>query len=437
MDVWKGILSCIREKIDAQTFDTWFKPIQVESVGDDEIRLKVPNEYFKSWLLEHYQPLIDAALTELKLEGRRVTFLHEGDAQPQAIESPGEEPLLGDLPDKSALNPKYTFESFVIGSCNQLAHAASRAVADRPSRAYNPLFIYGGVGLGKTHLIQAVGHLIRAKHKKLRVAYISAEHFMNELVAAIRYGKTEEFRDRYRSIDVLLMDDIQFMTGKERTQEEFFHTFNALYNAERQIMITCDCAPREIPGLEERLRSRFEWGLIADLKPPEYETKIAILKKKAEMERMEIPDEVIDFIARNIKSNIRELEAALIRLIAYASLEGIEIDLPYAKIVLKNIVTNGRQAVSPDMVLKAVADYFNLKPSQLKAKSNAKYIAEPRQIAMYICKELTGYSLPQIGKEFGNKHHTTVLHAIRKVEQLMRENRDFHNIVHKIIGSLE
>lgn len=437
LNVWKDILACIKKRMDLQTFDTWFKPIAFHSMDESRIYLKVPNEYFKSWLSDNYLTLLNEAITEVNLGERWITFLVEDHGAVERVrvieESKGD-----DLEQtKGMLNLKYSFDTFVVGSCNQFAHAAARAVAERPAKAYNPLYLYGGVGLGKTHLIQAVGHYTKTQNRRLRVAYISAERFMNELVVAIRYDKTHQFRERYRSIDILLIDDIQFMTNKERTQEEFFHTFNALYDSQKQIVITSDCPPKEIPGLEQRLLSRFEWGLIADLQPPEYETRLAIVKRKAELEKCHISDEVSDFIARNVKSNIRELEGALIRLMAYASLEGAEIDISYARIVLRNIVADGKKVVSPDLIIKAVAKYFNLKPSLLKSKNNSKYIVEPRQIAMYICKELTNYSLPQIGKEFGNKHHTTVMHSTQKVEHAMRENKDFHSVIHRIISSID
>ncbi|MBI1748741.1 MAG: chromosomal replication initiator protein DnaA [Acidobacteria bacterium] len=433
---WKEILSSIKKKLDTQTFDTWFRPVAFHSMDDKKLYLKVPNEYFKKWLTDNYTALINEAVSDANLGQKWITFLVEDHGHSDTVppkESNGDELRKTD----GMLNPKYVFDAFVVGSCNQFAHAAARAVAEQPAKAYNPLYLYGGVGLGKTHLVQAIGHFIQCQNRRLRLAYISAEKFMNDLVVSIRYDKTLQFRERYRSIDVLLMDDIQFMTNKERTQEEFFHTFNALYDSQKQIVITSDCPPKEISGLEARLLSRFEWGLTADLQPPEYETRLAIVKRKAELEKAPVSDEVADFIARNVKSNIRELEGALIRLIAYASMEGAEIDTSYARIVLRNIVTEGKKVVSPDLIIKTVAKFFNLKPSLIKSKNNAKLIVEPRQIAMYICKELTSYSLPQIGKEFGNKHHTTVLHSTQKVEKSMRANKDFHNVVHRIIRSID
>ncbi|RPJ12851.1 MAG: chromosomal replication initiator protein DnaA, partial [Desulfobacteraceae bacterium] len=335
--------------------------------------------------------------------------------------------------------PKYTFDSFVIGSSNQLAHAASLAVAERPSKAYNPLYLYGGVGLGKTHLMHAIGNLIQSKTRSIRLTYMSSENFMNELVNAIRYDRTSPFRQKYRNIDVLLMDDIQFIAGKERTQEEFFHTFNALYDAQKQIVITSDCPPKEIPTLEERLHSRFEWGLIADIQPPDLETKLAILKKKADLELPNLSDEVAIFIAGGIRSNIRELEGALNRLSARASLDGLtvsDINIAYAKDVLKGFTATDTPNISSDKILRAVASFFSLKPAQLKAKNNSRPIAVPRQIAMYICKELTGQSLPQIGRDFGGKHHTTVLHSIRKIHSLKKKDPEISAAVTSIVNSL-
>jgi chromosomal replication initiator protein len=341
-------------------------------------------------------------------------------------------------PVELPLNPRYTFDTFVVGSSNQFAHAAALAVAESPSKAYNPLYIYGGVGLGKTHLMHAIGHAIRARNKHLRLTYVSSERFMNELINAIRYDKTLAFREKYRNVDVLLIDDIQFLAGKERTQEEFFHTFNALYDAQKQIVITSDCPPREIPTLEERLHSRFEWGLIADIQPPDLETKVAILKKKAEQERISLPDNVALFIASKIKSNIRELEGALIRLIAYSSLTGRPISLALAQETLRGLIDEEEEkTVTIELIQKTVADYFGLRVSDLKSKNNSRSVAEPRQIAMYLCKRLTTASLPEIGREFGGKHHTTVLHSINKISELYEKREDFHRIINNLIDRLK
>jgi chromosomal replication initiator protein len=332
-------------------------------------------------------------------------------------------------PGTAGLNPRYTFDTFIVGSSNQFAHAACRAVAEVPSRSYNPLFIYGGVGLGKTHLMHAVGHYVLQHDRNLKLTYISSERFMNEMINAVRYDRVLDFRERYRSVDVLLVDDIQFLAGKEGTQTEFFHTFNALYDSQKQIVLSSDCPPHEIPALEERLRSRFEWGLTADIQSPDLETKVAILKKKAETEAVPLPDNVAMYIAGKIKSNIRELEGSLIRLIAYASLTGQEISLQLAQEVLKNILDHEQRAVTIEIIQKFVADYYNLRMVDLKSRNNSKSVAKPRQIAMYLCKSLTHASLPEIGRSFGGKHHSTVIHSIRKVDAQRRKDSDFNTLI--------
>jgi chromosomal replication initiator protein len=332
-------------------------------------------------------------------------------------------------PGPAGLNPRYTFDTFIVGSSNQFAHAACRAVAEAPSRSYNPLFIYGGVGLGKTHLMHAVGQYVLRHDRNLKLTYISSERFMNEMINAVRYDRIIDFRERYRTVDVLLVDDIQFLAGKEGTQTEFFHTFNALYDSQKQIVLSSDSPPHDIPALEERLRSRFEWGLIADIGSPDLETKIAILKKKAEAEAVPLPDNVAIYIASKIKSNIRELEGSLIRLIAYASLTGQELSLALAQEVLKNIIDHDEKAVTIEIIQKYVADYYNLKLVDLKSRNNSKSIAMPRQIAMYLCKSLTHASLPEIGRSFGGKHHSTVIHSIRKVDDLRKKDGDFNTLI--------
>jgi chromosomal replication initiator protein len=358
----------------------------------------------------------------------------------RAISPPTDSPTQGSLDFESidnTLNPKYTFDTFVVGSSNQFVHAAALAVAERPSKAYNPLFMYGGVGLGKTHLMHAIGHEIKRRNHNLRLTYISTEKFVNETINAIRYGKMEGLRERYRNNDVLLIDDIQFIAGKDRTQEEFFHTFNSLYDAHKQIIISADCPPREIPTIEERLHSRFEWGLIADIQPPDLETKIAIIKKKADQQNIEIPDNVALYIASKIKSNIRELEGALVRLIAYCSLKGLEISLPVAQETLRDILSSDERVVTIEMIQKIIADYYGMRVLDLKAKNNAKMVTGPRQICMYVCKKITGASLPQIGREFGNKHHTTVLHSINKVELMRQQDKEVNRQVQGFIDSFK
>ncbi len=435
MDVWAQVLTSLGKRVNPQCFETWFRPISCNGSDDKCLHLIVPNENFKKCLLDNYAAVLQAAIAEAGGKTLRM----EISAEASHVEPPaasGNPDRAGELP---ALNPRYTFATFVVGASNQFAHAASRAVAEQPAKAYNPLYLYGGVGLGKTHLMHAIGHAILQKNARLRLSYMSTEHFMNELVNSIRYDRTMQFRERCRNIDVLLMDDIQFIAGKERTQEEFFHTFNALYDAQKQIVITSDCPPRQVPTLEERLHSRFEWGLIADIQSPDLETKLAILRRKAEAILPSLLDEVALYIANGVRSNIRELEGALIRLSARASLDGLdvsEIDLPYAKDVLKNMVSEEACTVTSEMVMRAVAEHFGLKPAQLKSKNNARQISEPRQIAMFVCKKMTRLSLPQIGKDFGGKHHTTVLHSIRKIESVIQQDPDLATAVNKIIHNL-
>jgi chromosomal replication initiator protein len=337
----------------------------------------------------------------------------------------------------AGLNPRYTFDTFVVGPSNQFAHAACRAVAEAPARSYNPLFIYGGVGLGKTHLMHAIGHYMVQHGRNLRLTYISSERFMNEMINALRYERILDFRERYRNVDVLLVDDVQFLSGKESTQTEFFHTFNALFDSAKQIVISSDCPPHEITSLEERLRSRFEWGLIADIQPPDLETKVAILKKKADADGMPLPDNVAIYIAGKIKSNIRELEGSLIRLVAYASMTGQEITLPLTQQVLRNVLSNDDRVVTIEIIQKFVADYFQLKPSELKSRNNSKSVALPRQVAMYLCKTLTKASLPEIGKSFGGKHHSTVIHSIQKIENMRQTDGEFNTIVNNLLMNFQ
>jgi chromosomal replication initiator protein len=437
MDTWNRVLALIARRVSPQCYETWFRPVSFAGVDQEFLHLAVPNDTFKKWLLENYAGvLLDAAReilgTPLKID---ISV-----ASHRSAEQPAKAPVCAE-PDEAGfpLNPRYTFDSFVVGSSNQLARAAAIAVAEQPSRSYNPLYIYGGVGLGKTHLLHAIGHFLRQKSPRVRLSYMSSEQFMNELVNSIRYDRTMQFRQKYRGIDVLLMDDVQFIAGKERTQEEFFHTFNALYDAQKQIVITSDCPPKEIPTIEERLHSRFEWGLIADIQPPDLETKVAILRKKADSLAIPLPDQVAFFVASSVRSSIRELEGALIRLSARASLEGIapaEIDVSYAREVLKDFVVEDRHAVTTEMVIRAVSTYFGLKPAQLKSRNNSRLIAQPRQIAMYIAKQITHQSLPQLGKDFGGKHHTTVLHSIRKIEGLKKSDPEISAAVAKILQNV-
>lgn len=441
MDLWTDILSQIKKRVSFQNFDIWFKPtvLQRQDQGKKTLFVRVPNTHVKYWLAENYSEIIQASLSELKLNDFRVSFVSEDDSEEQAVnEQQWAASLKEPCPDAALcrLNGKYTFDRFVVGFCNQFAHAAGVAVAEQPAKAYNPFFIYGGVGLGKTHLMHAIGHFIKAKAPQTRLMYMSSEHFMNELINAIRYDTTIQFRDKYRNIDVLLMDDVQFLAGKERTQEEFFHTFNALYDSQKQIVITSDCPPREIPTLEERLHSRFEWGLIADMQPPDVETKVAILREKAKFENVSLPDDVTYFIAKNVKSNVRELEGSLIRLAAYSSLTGERITLALAQEVLKNLAENNTRVISIEGIQKVVADHYSLKVAELKAKNNSRRVAEPRQMAMFLCRKLTECSLPQIGREFGGKHHTTVLHSIRKVEGKRNKDPKIESTLSKLANAI-
>jgi chromosomal replication initiator protein len=404
MNLWEQVLARVETKVNRHSFYTWFKPTTFVGADTAAVTVRVPNALFKDWLTKHYSGVISEALGEVQRSGLAVNFVAEapGDSPSVAL-SPDEAVVLENSPAPSTpgpagLNPRYTFDTFIVGSSNQFAHAASRAVAEAPSRSYNPLFIYGGVGLGKTHLMHAIGQYVLLHDRNLKLTYISSERFMNEMINAVRYDRVIDFRERYRTVDVLLVDDIQFLAGKEGTQTEFFHTFNALYDSQKQIVLSSDCPPHEIPALEERLRSRFEWGLIADIQAPDLETKIAILKKKAENESVPLPDDVAIYIAGKIKSNIRELEGSLIRLIAYASLTGQEISLTLAQDVLKNILDHEEKAVTIEIIQKFVADYYNLKLAELKSRNNSKSVAMPRQIAMYLCKSLTHASLPEIGR---------------------------------------
>ena len=449
MNPWEKILAHLQQRLNPQTFATWFKPTRLEAVKGEILAVRVPNLVFQKWLSTDGEQLVAEAQAALDLKQYRVEFLPEPESDARAARlrdgqarrssdgaSQAAQPRLDFDSTDYQLNPRYTFDSFVVGSSNQFAHAAALAVAEQPSKAYNPLFLYGGVGLGKTHLMQAVGQQVRARNRALRVSYLSAEKFTNEVIQSLRFERVVSFRDKYRTVDVLLLDDIQFLAGKERTQEEFFHTFNALYDAQKQIVISSDAPPKEIPTLEERLRSRFEWGLIADIQPPDLETKIAILMKKAEKENAALPADVAEFIARGIRSNIRELEGALTRLQAYSSLIGEPISLQLAEGVLKNILAQQEKRVSIEAIQRRVADSFNLRPQDLKVRSNAKAIAYPRQVAMFLAKQLTGASLPEIGRAFGGKHHTTVLHSVSKIERLRKTDKELAQRLSKLTDAL-
>lgn len=462
-DVWGDVLNAMEKKLNKQIFDSWFRPIKFAGLNEADHTLSLcSGQVTKDWVCSYYSDLLEQTMTELDLSGYRLEWQIEDsdvpqkqeeetsvDEKPEISEEMSDQKSVGGFkrnsgmnfvdiePIENSLNPKYTFEKFVVGSCNQFAHAAAQGAAESPGKTYNPLFIYGGVGLGKTHLMHAIGHSIKERNRHLRVAYITSEKFMNELINAIRYDKTPAFREKYRSIDVLLMDDVQFMAGKERTQEEFFHTFNALHNDQKQIVISSDCPPREIPTLEERLHSRFEWGLIADIEPPELETKVAILKRKADMDGIHLPDDVAIFMATKIKSNVRELEGSLVRLVAISSLRGIPISKMLAQDALKNIIDAERpQGLTIERITRQVASHYKLTLDEIKSKNNSRAVSQPRQIAMYLCKRLTKSSYPEIGREFGGKHHTTVMHSVDKIENMQKDDRNFHRTISELIDSL-
>ena len=430
---WDKILQHMERRVNAHSFSTWFRPTRLETVEADRLIIRVPTPIFRKRLTQTYGDLLQAVLAEVGMASTRLEFIC---AESEPTPPPPAQAKLDFDSSHHQLNPRYTFETFVVGSSNQFAHAAAQAVAEQPSRSYNPLFLYGGVGLGKTHLMHAIGHVIKRRNPAARLTYVSAEKFTNEVIAAVRFDRMSAFRDRFRTMDVLLVDDIQFIAGKERTHEEFFHTFNALYEQQRQIVISSDCPPKEISAIEERLRSRFEWGLIADIQPPDLETKIAILQKKAESEQVRLADDVAEFIARSIKSNIRELEGALIRLLAYASLTGIELSVATAQQVLKNLIDTQEKKVSIEQIQRRVGEHFGLRGQDLKVRSNSKAIAFPRQVAMYLVKQLTSASLPEIGRQFGDKHHTTVLHSIHKIENLRRTDKELNKTINRLLDSL-
>jgi len=431
---WLKIRDELEKRIDQNSFETWFLPTSYIGEESGTLYIKVPNSYFKDWLTFHYSSQINSISQELFGKIFEIKFVFD-DSSPAFIRrSPQERKSKGAFLLNPNLNPNYTFENFVVGSCNQFAHAAATAVVKNPAKSYNPLYIYGGAGLGKTHLMNAIGHHALKTQENLKVLYITTEKFMNDLINHLQYGKVLDFRLKYRSVDVLLMDDIHYLSGRERTKEEFFHTFNHLYDSQKQIVISSDCPPKEIPNLEDRFSSRFEWGLIADLKPPDIETRIAILKKKSEQEGLDLPESVGLFIADKVRSNIRELEGYLRRVIAYSSLKGEPIELDLAKEALKSLLDSSYQIVSVEKIQKIVCHKFKIKLSQLKAKDNSPKTAFPRQIAMYLAKELTKTSLPEIGKKFGGKHHTTVIHSIRKIEKLRAKDSEFNKEINTLIS---
>jgi chromosomal replication initiator protein len=435
--LWDKILQQVERRVNPHSFATWFRPTRQERAEDNRIVVRVPTKLFSKRLKETYGDILKAVLVEIGRPQLILDFISvEAEPAPGiAPTSPSPQAKLDFESTNNQLNQRYTFESFIVGASNQFAHAAAKAVAEQPSKSYNPLFLYGGVGLGKTHLMQAIGHDLKKRNPALRLTYLSAEKFTNEVIASIRFERMAALRDRFRNMDVLMVDDIQFIATRERTQEEFFHTFNALYDQQKQIVISSDCPPKEISAIEERLRSRFEWGLIADIQPPDLETKIAILQKKAESERVHLPDDVAEYIARAIKSNVRELEGALIRLMAYASLTDVQINLQTAQQVLKNLIETQEKKVTIEQIQRAVGEHFGLRAQDLKVRSNSRVIAFPRQVAMFLVKQLTSASLPEIGKQFGGKHHTTVLHSIHKIEALRQVDKDFNKTLNRLLDS--
>jgi len=444
---WLRILDALEKKINRHSYDTWLKPTRYSHSSAGTLFVRVPTQEFRH-VGDKYADLIQEALDNLGLEYQEVQFVtpeddpaatpvrHDGGLSPRITPVAVPAQSRFDWDGAAQLNPRYTFDAFVIGSGNQFAHAACQAVAERPSKAYNPLFLYGGVGMGKTHLMQAIGHEVRRRLPQAAICYVSSEKFTNEMINSLRYDKMISFRDKFRNVDVLLVDDIQFLAQKERTQEEFFHTFNALHESMKQIVIASDRPPKELAEFEDRLRSRFEWGLIADIQPPDLETKVAILQKKAEQEKVILPTDVALYIASNIRSNVRELEGALIRLVAHSSLIGAEITLPYTQQVLKNFIDSQARKVTIESIQKAVAEQFGLRLVEIKAKNNSRAIVYPRQIAMYLAKHLTEASLPEIGRQFGGKHHTTVLHSVDKIDVNRKTDKDLNRLINKMTEQL-
>jgi chromosomal replication initiator protein len=438
-ELWNEVLEIVKEDTNQVSFNTWFKPLKIVAYKNNTIYLETADEFLKNTLQKRHYNFLKNAFTYVLKKDTELVFTVPGEnidenSKKNNPNSSGEDSDA--VNNERKLNPKYRFDNFIIGNSNRFAHAASLAVAEAPSTAYNPLFLYGGVGLGKTHLMHAIGHYILDNNPDSYVLYVTSEKFTNDLINSIKDGKNEEFRNTYRKADVLLVDDIQFIAGKESTQEEFFHTFNALHEANKQIIVSSDNPPSEIPTLEDRLRSRFEWGLIADIQPPDYETRIAILRKKAEAENYNVPDDVIQYIAQNIQSNIRKLEGALIRIYAYASLTNKkEVTLELAQEALKHLISNNKKVTLND-IKEIVSNYYNISTEDLVSKRKTKNIAYPRQVAMYIARKLTDMSLPKLGEEFGGRDHSTVLHAYNKVEDDMENSQEIKKNIEDIISML-
>ena len=459
---WNQILAALEKKIVRQSFETWLKPTRFSHIAGRMLYVRIPSEDFQH-IAEKYSDLIQEAMDQLGLEIDQVIFVtaevdpslpqmrRDGGFAPQSERMPTPmqqgatnrrntptqaEQIRFDWSTAAQLNPRYTFDNFVIGNGNQFARAASLAAAERPGKAYNPLFLYGGVGLGKTHLMHAIGHEVKRRQPASSLYYVTAEKFLNEMINSIRNDRMTSFRDRFRSVDVLLIDDIQFIAQKERVQEEFFHTFNALHESMKQVVIASDRPPKELAEIEERLRSRFEWGLIADIQPPDLETKVAILQKKAESEQKALPTDVAMFIASNVRTNVRELEGALVRLFAWSQMNGVEVTLQTTQQCLKQFIDTQARRISIDAIQKAVAENFGMRVSELKQKNNSRQVVVPRQIAMYLAKNLTDASLPEIGRQFGGKHHTTVMHSISKIDELRRSDKELNATINKLQETL-
>ena len=434
--LWEKTLNIIKGELTEVSFNTWIKSCEPLCISANTIKISVPNSFTKDILEKRYKDLVINSIEAACSKTYDLEFLIASEVQETEEKNTVKDDISVTVSDEmsSTLNPKYTFDSFVIGNSNRFAHAASLAVAESPAKAYNPLFIYGGVGLGKTHLMHAIGHYILQNNPNAKVVYVSSEKFTNELINAIKDDKNEEFRTKYRSVDVLLIDDIQFIAGKERTQEEFFHTFNTLHEANKQIILSSDRPPKEI---EDRLRSRFEWGLIADIQAPDFETRMAILKKKADVEKLNVPNEVMVYIATKIKSNIRELEGALIRIVAYSSLTNRDITVDLATEALKDIISNKQnKCITIDLIQDIVANYFNLRVEDLKSQRRTRNVAYPRQIAMYLSRKLTDMSLPKIGEEFGGRDHTTVIHAYEKISEALNNDQSLEHTIDDITKKL-
>ena len=437
-DLWEQTLNVLKNEMSEVSFNTWMKSCNPISISEDTIKISVPNSFTRDILNNRYKDLVANSIQGICSKLYKLEFLISSEValeeKNKAIKIKGS-PLNEEI--SNTLNPKYTFDSFVIGNSNRFAHAASLAVAEAPAKAYNPLFIYGGVGLGKTHLMHAIGHYILENNPNAKVEYVSSEKFTNELINAIKHDKNEEFRNKYRHVDVLLIDDIQFIAGKEGTHEEFFHTFNALHDANKQIILSSDRPPKEIPTLEDRLRSRFEWGLIADIQVPDFETRMAILKKKADLERLNVPNEVMVYVATKIKSNIRELEGALIRIVAYSSLTNREVSVDLASEALKDIISKKQgKSITIESIQDIVSSYFNLRVEDFKSQRRTRNVAYPRQIAMYLSRKLTDMSLPKIGEEFGGRDHTTVIHAYEKISENLKTDEGLQSTIDDITKKL-